>query len=169
MSFSSQKGEFDRFFNRLDRPVEESRPDRQPDRPVDPTGAGYFRKPVRKSANCGLKDLVCGFVVKKIEIYRKSTTSLGSFLQFPNKKRFYDSMYRQIWVDVFLNYNTLSPSSSAVERLFPRGAAILTASWVGWRSRNCQRLVFVKENLDFLKWQRVAQDNFDDMSRTFSK
>ena len=34
MSFSSQKGEFDQFFNRLDRPVEESRPDR----PVDPTG-----------------------------------------------------------------------------------------------------------------------------------
>ena len=40
MSFSCRKGEFDRFFNRLDRPVEESRPDRQPDRPVDPTGAG---------------------------------------------------------------------------------------------------------------------------------
>ena len=32
MSFSFKKGEFDRFFNRLDRPVEESRPDRQPDR-----------------------------------------------------------------------------------------------------------------------------------------
>ena len=32
MSFSSQKGEFDRFFNRLDRPVEESQTDRQPDR-----------------------------------------------------------------------------------------------------------------------------------------
>ena len=32
MTFSCQKGEFDRFFNRLDRPVEESRPDRQPDR-----------------------------------------------------------------------------------------------------------------------------------------
>ena len=40
MSFSCQKGEFDRCFNRLDRPVEESRRDRQPDRPVDPTGAG---------------------------------------------------------------------------------------------------------------------------------
>ena len=43
MSFSSKKGEFDRCFNRLDRPVEESLPeehrlDRQPDRPVDPTG-----------------------------------------------------------------------------------------------------------------------------------
>ena len=32
MSFGCQKGEFDRFFNRLDRPVEESRPYRQPDR-----------------------------------------------------------------------------------------------------------------------------------------
>ena len=40
MSFIWQKGEFDRCFNRLDRPVGESRPDRQPDRPVDPTGAG---------------------------------------------------------------------------------------------------------------------------------
>ena len=30
MFFSSQKREFDRFFNRLDRPVEESRPDRFP-------------------------------------------------------------------------------------------------------------------------------------------
>ena len=38
MSFSCKKGEFDRYFNRLDRPVEEFRPDRQPDRPVDPTG-----------------------------------------------------------------------------------------------------------------------------------
>ena len=40
MSFSCQKGEFDQFFNRLGRPVEESRPDRQPDWPADPTGAG---------------------------------------------------------------------------------------------------------------------------------
>ena len=30
--FFSCKKEFDRCFNRLDRPVEESRPDRQPDR-----------------------------------------------------------------------------------------------------------------------------------------
>ena len=36
MSFNGKKGEFDRCFNRLDRPIEESRPDR----PVDPTGAG---------------------------------------------------------------------------------------------------------------------------------
>ena len=48
MSFSCKKGQFDRYFNRLDRPVEESRPDRQPDRPVDPTGnpTGRSTRPV---------------------------------------------------------------------------------------------------------------------------
>ena len=66
-------------------------------------------------------------------------------------------------------YNTFSPSSSAVERLFPRGAGILTVKCGGLRSRNFQRLVFVKEDLDFLNWQRVVQDNFDDMPSTFSK
>ena len=40
MFFGCNKGEFDRCFNRSDRPVEESLPDRQPDRPVDPTSAG---------------------------------------------------------------------------------------------------------------------------------
>ena len=40
MSFGCQKGKINWFFNRLDRPVEESRPDRLPDRPVDPTDAG---------------------------------------------------------------------------------------------------------------------------------
>ena len=77
-------------------------------------------------------------------------------------------MYRQIWVDVFLKYNILSPSSSVVEQLFSRGAAILAAKGVGLRRKNFQRLVFVKENLDVLKWQRVAQD-FDDMPSTFSE
>ena len=32
MSFSCKKGKFGRCFNRLDRPVEESRPERIPDR-----------------------------------------------------------------------------------------------------------------------------------------
>ena len=103
----------------------------------------------------------------------KSTTNQqhhwGRFCNFQKKKRFYAPMYRQIWVDVFLNHYTFSPSSSVVKRLFPRGAAIFTAKWVGVRSRNFQRLVFVKENLDFLKRQRVTHDDFDNMPSTFSK
>ena len=51
----------------------------------------------------------------------------GIVFAISKKIRFYDSVYRQIWVDVFLKHSTTSPSSSAVEQLFPRGAAILTA------------------------------------------
>ena len=29
------------------------------------------------------------------------------------------SMYRQSWVDIFINYNTPLPSPAAVERYFP--------------------------------------------------
>ena len=51
---------------------------------------------------------------KKIEIYRKSATSLGSFLCNIQKIRFYDSVYGQIWADVFIKHNTPLPSSFAV-------------------------------------------------------
>ena len=45
MFFSCKKGEFDRFFNRLDRPVEESRRDRQPDRfPSLVQAAGWLKQ-----------------------------------------------------------------------------------------------------------------------------
>ena len=73
----------------------------------------------------------------------------GIVFAISKKIRFYDSVYRQIWVDAFLKYNTLSPSFSAVERLFPRGAVILTAKLSGLRSKIFERLIFVKENLDF--------------------
>ena len=46
MPFSRKKGEFDRnYFNRLDRPVEEFRPNR----PVDPTGFHLSRALLRKA------------------------------------------------------------------------------------------------------------------------
>ena len=128
--------------------------------PVLKSSAGLFHKPVRKPANCGLKVYVCGFAnrcltasicgfaVKKL----KSTANpqinniTEIALAISIKIRFYDSVYRQVWVDVILKYNTLSPSSSAVEQLFSRGAAILTAKWVGLRSRNFQRFRRVARN-----------------------
>ena len=66
---------------------------------------------------------------KKIEIYRKFANQQHYWDRLCNFKtiRYYHSMSRQIWVDVFQNYNTLSSSFSAVERLFSRGAAILSA------------------------------------------
>ena len=46
MFFGSKQGEFDRFFNRLDRPVEESRPHRQPDRFPSLIWTTYFKNRV---------------------------------------------------------------------------------------------------------------------------
>ena len=79
-------------------------------------GVGHFRKSVRKSANFGLKVLICGFAnrflssnicgfaVKNPNLpqIRKTTTSLGSFLSNFQQMRFYSWMYRQVWVDVFI-------------------------------------------------------------------
>ena len=67
MSFSCQKGEFDRFFNRLDRPVEESRPGRQPDRPVDPTSAG---RPGRFPSLSQPQTLLFGYTLFFTEIFK---------------------------------------------------------------------------------------------------
>ena len=108
------------------------------------TSAGHFRKPVRKSANPQIADLRFWFAdlrtdflpqtfaVKKLKStanpqINSITEIVSAISKKKTNKRLYNSMYRQIWVDVFLTYNILSPSSSAVERLFPRGAAILTA------------------------------------------
>ena len=78
---------------------------------------------VRKSANCGLKVLVCGFANRFLTanicgfaVKKLNSTANPQINNIPgnvsaiSKKRicFYDSMYRQIWVDdVFLKYNTL--------------------------------------------------------------
>ena len=87
------------------------------------TRAGHFRKPVRKSANCGLKVLVCefanrfltanicGFAVKKLKFTANpQINNISGIVSAISKKLicFYDSLYRQILVDdVFLKYNTL--------------------------------------------------------------
>ena len=78
-------------------------------------------------------------------------------------------MYRQIRVDVFLKYNTPLPSSAALEQLFFMGGAILTVKRASITLKSFPRLVFLKENLGLLKWQGVAQDDFDDMPSTSSK
>ena len=80
MSFSREKGEFDRFFNRLDLLVEESRPDRQPDRPVDPTGFHLCHGHVVASLDTVLDDdhlYVLGGFKQTANLRWKSQTSIG--------------------------------------------------------------------------------------------
>ena len=98
---------------------------------------------VRKSANCGLKVLVCGFAnrfltanicgfaVKKLKFTANPQINniTGIVSAISKKIRFYDSMHRQIWVDVFLMHNTSHQDPLLWNDYFREagGAAILTA------------------------------------------
>ena len=107
------------------------------------SSAGHFRKPVRKSATCGLKVLVCVFANRFL-----SANICGKNLKSTANQQYHWDRFCNFHKNTFLRFNTstdlgecisnvqhLSPRSSAVERLFPRGAAILTVKWVGLRSR----------------------------------
>ena len=62
-------------------------------------------------------------------------------------------------------YSTTPP----VKRLFSMVAATVTEKRASLTSRNFEELVFLKENLNFLKWQGSAQDSFGDMPSTSNK
>ena len=85
---------------------------------------------IRKLRNQGLDLQICNQISyrkhlricgKKIEIYHKSTNQQHhrDRSAISKKIRFYDSMYRQIWVDVFLKHNTLSPIPLLWNDFFP--------------------------------------------------
>ena len=70
---------------------------------------------------------ICGFAVKELKSTANQQHRWDRFFAIFKVIRFYDSMYRQIWVDVFIKYNTPLQSYYAVEQLFSMGAASLTA------------------------------------------
>ena len=69
----------------------------------------------------------------------------------------FPAVYRHLCTSLFIKYNTTLPSSAAVERLFLLSSGILTAKPASLTSRNFQKPVFLKENLDFLKWQGITE------------
>ena len=58
---------------------------------------------------------------------------------------------------LFIKYNTSLPNSAEVERLFSLGSGILTAKRASLTSTYFQRLVSLKEILDFSKWQGIME------------
>ena len=125
-------------------------------------------------ANRFLIKNIFGFTVKKLKIYRKFAKQQhrwNRFFAISKKKTFL-----RCNVSIYFrgcNYIVQHPLPSfvAVKQLFSMGAAILSAKRASLKSRYFQRLVFLKGNLDFLKWQGVAlaHDDFDDMPSMSSK
>ena len=55
-------------------------------------------------------------------------------------------MGEQVFIDLFIKYNTAIPSSAAVERLFSIGKDILTAKRAKLSDANFEKLMFMKGN-----------------------
>ncbi|KAG0729750.1 hypothetical protein GWK47_029716 [Chionoecetes opilio] len=62
------------------------------------------------------------------------------------------------WLVVFVKYNTIIPSSAAVERLFSQGSDIMKANRASLTSDNFDRLVFMKGNMDLLNMELSPED-----------
>ncbi|KAG0717266.1 hypothetical protein GWK47_054805 [Chionoecetes opilio] len=63
------------------------------------------------------------------------------------------------WVDVFVKYNTVIPSSAAVERLFSQGSDIMKATRASLTSDNFEILVFMKGNIDLFNMELSPEDS----------
>ena len=67
--------------------------------------------------------------------------------------------HRDIWVDLFVKYNTPVPSSAAVERLFSMGSDILKPKRSRLTAKNFEKLVFLRGNMSLLKSQWEIADS----------
>ena len=115
---------------------------------------------------------ICGFAVKSCNLpqVRKATTSLVLFLCNFKKITFLRfSVLTDLSRCIYKVQNPLTKFRCCGAITFLGYTAILTAKRACLTSRNFQRLVFLKGNLDFLKWQGVVQDDFGDMPSTSSQ
>jgi hypothetical protein len=87
---------------------------------------------------------------------RASISTGVYFDQFP-------LLHRDVWIDLFIRYNTPLPSSAAVERLFSSGSDILRPKRSTLTADNFEKLVFLKGNLHLLDAKRIAQLQTEDV------
>ena len=66
--------------------------------------------------------------------------------------------YQEVWVDLFIKYNTPLPSSAAVERLFSQGSEILRAKRAAMASSNFEKFIFMKGNMTLFRMQEESEE-----------
>ncbi|KAG0726087.1 hypothetical protein GWK47_037316 [Chionoecetes opilio] len=69
--------------------------------------------------------------------------------------------HREVWVDLFIRYNTPLPSSAAVERLFSTAGDVLRAKRSSLEEVNFEELVFLKGNMDLLE-EKMGQEDVEE-------
>ncbi|KAG0723738.1 hypothetical protein GWK47_000031 [Chionoecetes opilio] len=66
--------------------------------------------------------------------------------------------HREVWVGLFIRYNTPLPSSAAVERLFSTAGDVLRAKRSSLEEVNFEELAFLKGNMDLLE-EKMGQED----------
>ncbi|KAG0718173.1 hypothetical protein GWK47_007830 [Chionoecetes opilio] len=69
--------------------------------------------------------------------------------------------HREVWVDLFIRYNTPLLSSAAVERLFSTAGDVLRAKRSSLEEVNFEELVFLKGNMDLLE-EKMGQEDVEE-------
>ncbi|KAG0710461.1 hypothetical protein GWK47_022736 [Chionoecetes opilio] len=104
-----------------------------------------------------------GDVDEELEKNLHSWTQLDVQDNVPLSPDMFPMEHRQIWVALFIRYNTPVPSSAAVERLFSMGSDIMRPKRSSLTAKNLEKLVFLKGNMNLLKgrWELEDSDEED--------
>ncbi|KAG0710227.1 hypothetical protein GWK47_023256 [Chionoecetes opilio] len=102
-------------------------------------------------------------VDEELEKNLHSWTQLDVQDNVPLSPDMFPMEHRQIWVDLFIRYNTPVPSSAAVERLFSMGSDVMRPKRSSLTAKNFEKLVFLKGNMNLLKgrWELEDSDEED--------
>ncbi|KAG0719117.1 Thyroid peroxidase [Chionoecetes opilio] len=104
-----------------------------------------------------------GDVDEELEKNLHSWTQLDVQDNVPLSPDMFPMEHRQIWVDLFIRYNTPVPSSAAVERLFSMGSDVMRPKRSSLTAKNFEKLVFLKGNMNLHKgrWELEDSDEED--------
>ncbi|KAG0726803.1 hypothetical protein GWK47_035854 [Chionoecetes opilio] len=104
-----------------------------------------------------------GDVDEELEKNLHSWTQMDVQDNVPLSPDMFPMEHRQIWVDLFIRYNTPVPSSAAVERLFSMGSDVMRPKRSSLTTKNLEKLVFLKGNMNLLKgrWELEDSDEED--------
>lgn len=69
----------------------------------------------------------------------------------------FPTLYRTVWVEIFLKCNTAIPSSVAVELVFSQGSDIIRPKKSSLTSDNFEWFVFLKGNRDLLRMEEEEE------------
>ncbi|KAG0728837.1 hypothetical protein GWK47_031657 [Chionoecetes opilio] len=117
---------------------------------------------LRKTESCKQCELD-GDVDEELEKNLHSWTQLDVQDNVPLSPEMFPMEHRQIWVDLFIRYNTPVSSSAAVERLFSMGSDVMRPKRWSLTAKNLEKLVFLKGNMNLLKgrWELEDSDEED--------